>query len=114
MGKLKVCIRWLLAQSKNVILILEKTFMETLFFQVVLLYMKDFQTDLRKKSIKCAHNRTWLRLLLVLTDTTQSGWVDLLFHPSLHSNHNGSLKKNSKKMVLKSSIENAYEVYLKQ
>ena len=107
--RLKVCTKWLSDQSKNAILILEKTYMETQFYQVVLLYMKDSQIDLRKKLIKCAHNKTWLKLLLVLTDIIPSGPVDLLFHLLLHSSLNGSLRKNSRKMELKSSIENAYE-----
>merc|ERR1712139_598269 len=60
--------------------------------------------------MQCAQLLTLLRLLLVLTDTTQSGWVDLLYHLLLLSNLNGSLKKNSRKMVPKLFIENAYEI----
>merc|ERR1711939_349369 len=96
-------------QSKNAILILEKSFMETLFFQVALLYMKVFQTDLRKNLMQCAQCRTLLKLLQVLIDITQSGQVDLHSHPLLLSNLNGLQKKSLKRMVPRLSIENAYE-----
>jgi hypothetical protein len=49
------------------------------------------------------------KLLLKKIVTTLYGLVVLHLHLFLLSNHNGLLSKNMKKMVPKSSIENAYE-----
>jgi len=107
--KLQVCTLWLLVLLKNVILILEKTFMQTSFFLEELLFTQASQIDLRKNSMPCVHNKTWSKSLPLPIDTTQYGLVVPLFHPSQPSKPNGSPRMNTKKTVLKSSIENVYE-----
>jgi hypothetical protein len=57
-----------------------------------------------------AHKQIWLKLLLPLTDITQYGLVAQLYALFQLSKANGLLKKNTKKMELKSFIENAYEI----
>jgi len=107
--KLQVCTLCASVLHKNVILILEKISTVTSFFLEVPLFTRVFQIDLRKNSMPCAHNKTWLRLLLVQIDTTLSGLVVPLFLLSLLSRLNGLPRMSLKRMVLKSFIENAYD-----
>lgn len=97
-------------QSKIVTLILEKIFTKTLFFPEEPLFTKVFQIDFKRNQMLYAHKQIWLKLLLPLTDITQYGLVAQLYVLFQLSKANGLLKKNMKKMELKSSIENAYEI----
>lgn len=110
--KPQVCTLCHLDLFKNVILIFVKIFIQTLSSLEEPLYIKVSQIDLRKKLMLYAQNLEWSKLLQVQIDTTLSGLVVPLFPLSPPSKPNGSPRKNSKKMVLKSSIENAYDHYL--
>jgi len=103
------CTPWPSQLSKNVILILEKIFIKTSSSPEEPPFIVVFQIDLRRSSMLCAHNKTWSKLLQVQIDTTPSGLVVPLFHLSQPSRPNGSPRKNMKKVVLKSCIENACE-----
>jgi hypothetical protein len=67
------------------------------------------QIESRKKSMLFAQNKVLLKSLPLPTDTTQSGPVVPLFHLSPPSKLNGLPRMSTKKMVLRSSIENVYE-----
>merc|ERR1712118_390874 len=55
----------------------------------------------------CAHNKTWLKLLPLPTDTTQFGLVVPLSHPFLLSRLNGSPRRSTKRTVPRLSTESA-------
>jgi len=107
--KPQVCTPWLLQPLMNAIWMLEKNSIRTSFSLEELLYIQVSQIESRKKSMLFAQNKVLLKSLPLPTDTTQSGPVVPLFHLSPPSKLNGSPRMSTKKMVLRSSIENVYE-----
>jgi len=105
-----VCIKCATNLLKSVTSIFVEISMVTLSSLVVLLSMRVSPTDLRRNSMLFALKEVWSRLLLKRIVTTLYGLVVLLLLHFLLLNHNGLLNKNMRKMVLKSSIENAYEL----
>ena len=103
---------WLKQPLMNVIWILEKISIRTSFSPEELLYMRVSQTELSKISMLFAQNKIVLKSLPLPTDTIQSGPVVPLFHLSPPSKLHGSPRMSTKKTVLRSSIENAFESFL--
>merc|ERR1711967_20157 len=102
-----VCTQWLSEHAKNVILISEKISTQMLSYLEELLFMLVYQTDLKKDSMPCAHNKTWLKLSHLPIDITLSGLVVPPCHPYQPLKLNGSPKRSTRRTVPKSSTENA-------
>ena len=96
-------------QFKIAMLILEKIFTKTSFFLEELLSTKVYQIGFKKNSTQYAHKQTWLKLLLPQIDITQYGLAVQLCALFQLSKVNGLLRRNTKKMELKSYTENACE-----
>ena len=107
--KPQVCTPWLSKPLMIAIWMLEMTSLRTSFSPEELLYIMVSQTESRKNSTLFTQNLELLKSLPLPIDTTQSGPVVPLFHPSPPSKLNGSPRMSTKKMVLRSSIENVYE-----
>merc|ERR1711957_408235 len=107
--KPRECIDLLTSLTKNVILILDQISCKMGSSPVVPPSMKDSPIDSRKSLMPLCQRETWLKLLLPLIDTTPYGLVDQPSSPSQPSKVNGSLRKSTRRTVLKSYTESAFE-----
>jgi hypothetical protein len=92
---------------------LEEIFIKTLFFLEEILSSEVFQIGFKMNSKLCARIE-WQELLLLQIDITLHGKVVKIFVLSHHLKVIGLLRKNIKKMDLRSSIENAFDKYNSQ